>query len=422
MARAGTTSCAFLAMRAKVPLARPVRAAAGRKRPVALRAKDGEKQLRKAVRKVVESVESVGREVEELRELASTLREEREALATLVDALDARLGRIDEALGSVDRVAEEEAVEAPETRGEGRALTVESSANVRDDIMGAIARVGFPDGFGAPVGAGEEAPSQQVTADEVSSGPAKEVSSGTVARMPAVTVGCDSIQIMELLHAKLEEKGFYCADDEREDWYFGESTQNAVMSFQASNGLTENGSVTAKEWEVLLEGETDFVWEEMDEDGLVVDLEAAPSAGEAPASPPTVDAGVGPSGFPMLREGDGGKHVRLLQLALDRKGYCVSDDELEFWMFGDTTENALKTFQACSGMPESGVVDEEVWSKLCEGMEGEVCSVEYMEEKTSGTSEAEEADPYNIDRAKQGVFLLGEGRYEDPGKLSEGKR
>ena len=100
----------------------------------------------------------------------------------------------------------------------------------------------------------------------------------------------------------------------------------------------------------------------------------------------------------------------------------MSDDELEFWMFGDTTENALKTFQACSGMPESGVVDEEVWSKLCEGMEGEVCSVEYMEEKTSGTSEAEEADPYNIDRAKQGVFLLGEGRYEDPGKLSEGKR
>ena len=81
--------------------------------------------------------------------------------------------------------------------------------------------------------------------------------------MPAVTVGCDSIQIMELLHAKLEEKGFYCADDEREDWYFGESTQNAVMSFQASNGLTENGSVTAKEWEVLLEGETDFVWEDV---------------------------------------------------------------------------------------------------------------------------------------------------------------
>ena len=109
MARAGTTNCAFLAMRAKVPLARPVRAAAGRKRPVALRAKDGEKQLRKAVRKVL------GREVEELRELASTLREEREALATLVDALDARLGRIDEALGSVDRVAEEEAVEAPPT-------------------------------------------------------------------------------------------------------------------------------------------------------------------------------------------------------------------------------------------------------------------------------------------------------------------
>ena len=122
--------------------------------------------------------------------------------------------------------------------------------------------------------------------------------------------------------------------------------------------------------------------------------------------------------FPMLREGDGGRYVRLLQLALDKKGFCVSDDELEFWMFGDTTETALKTFQACSGMPESGVVDEEVWSMLCEGLENEVCSIEFLEERTSGVSEAEETDPYNIDRADgKGVFLLGEGRYEDPDRL-----
>ena len=103
-------------------------------------------------------------------------------------------------------------------------------------------------------------------------------------------------------------------------------------------------------------------------------------------------------------------------------GFCVSSDELEFWFFGDTTINALKTFQACHDMPESGIVDDEVWSKLCDGMEEEVCSIDFFEKSTGGISEAEEDDPFNIDRAKQGVFLLGEGRYEDPQKLGENKK
>ena len=53
-------------------------------------------------------------------------------------------------------------------------------------------------------------------------------------------------------------------------------------------------------------------------------------------------------------------------------------------------------------------------------MEEDVCSVAFLEEKTGGVNEAEEADPYNIDRTDgQGVFLLGEGRYEDPKRLQE---
>ena len=100
-------------------------------------------------------------------------------------------------------------------------------------------------------------------------------------------------------------------------------------------------------------------------------------------------------------------------------GCCVSEDESEFWFFGDSTVTALKTFQACNHLPESGIVDHEVWAKLCDGMEDEVCNLDFFEKRTGGSSEAEEEDPHNIDRAKKGVFLIGEGRYEDPEKLSE---
>ena len=61
---------------------------------------------------------------------------------------------------------------------------------------------------------------------------------------------------------------------------------------------------------------------------------------------------------------------------MDRKGFCVAEDEGEFWFFGGSTVNALRTFQACEGLPESGVVDEASWLALCgEDAEGGACDI-----------------------------------------------
>ena len=124
-----------------------------------------------------------------------------------------------------------------------------SSSNVTEDIMGAIAKVGFPDGFSVPSGdpaevPATEAPASLPSAEDIvkdivdAAEDAAEVASEeeavsmrtttTLAQMPVVTVGCDDIPLMALLHESLESKGFYCTDDEREDWYFGDSTQNTT--------------------------------------------------------------------------------------------------------------------------------------------------------------------------------------------------
>jgi len=442
------------------------------------------KQLKKLVKKAESNFDTIlGENEAQLARLSALvlsfqselreLRMEREALSDLVEAQ----GRIIEQQQQQQQSTSEPA-SSPAKTETGLAFEA-SAAAASDDIMAAISKVGFPDSFQPPEpGPGPEpqpkeakeeeekaaaAPAEPAVASTSSSASSAGRStkengntaavaseSKTVLQMPSAVVGCDDIKLMDLLHSKLESFGFYCADDERDDWYFGDSTQNAVMSFQASHGLTENGSVTHKEWAILLRDEIDFVWD-AGEAGDVIATEAA-EVTEMPALPnvegsakvgktkqvadPKQNASKNSSSgagakasaeeldaeaLPMLREGDGGRHVRLLQLALDKQGFCVSEDEMEFWFFGDTTVTALKTFQACRNMPESGIVDEEVWGMLC-GEGDELCTIDFLESRTSGTSESEEEDPNNIDRAKpQGVFLLGEGRYENPAKLEKGK-
>ena len=257
----------------------------------------------------------------------------------------------------------------PQTKGEVSSANAkdlfESSTDVSDDIFGAIARVGFPDSYGSSRteakrenkeknSNGERKPTSEaapltstatVRVEESSSvedlSAVEGLSTSTSASsakgndkskeellstMPSITVGCDDIQLMSLLHTKLEERGFYCTDEETEDWYFGESTQNAVMAFQASQGLTENGSVTRKEWEILLENEEHFSFKE--EPQLTEaqgqgqgESESESESGETEAkTSSSSDRMLGLEDFPMLREGDGGNHVRLLQLALDKRG------------------------------------------------------------------------------------------------------
>ena len=47
----------------------------------------------------------------------------------------------------------------------------------------------------------------------------------------------------------------------------------------------------------------------------------------------------------VLREGDGGRHVHEVHVALVQKGFWPGEDDMLWWQFGDATCNAVQTFQ-----------------------------------------------------------------------------
>ena len=51
------------------------------------------------------------------------------------------------------------------------------------------------------------------------------------------------------------------------------------------------------------------------------------------------------SKWTVLREGDGGRHVHELQVALAQNGFWPGDDDMLWWQFGDSTCSAVQTFQ-----------------------------------------------------------------------------
>lgn len=44
--------------------------------------------------------------------------------------------------------------------------------------------------------------------------------------------GADDIYWMSQLQSALLSRGYYCGEEEMEDWFFGEQTQSAVLTFQ----------------------------------------------------------------------------------------------------------------------------------------------------------------------------------------------
>lgn len=111
-------------------------------------------------------------------------------------------------------------------------------------------------------------------------------------------------------------------------------------------------------------------------------------------------------------------HPPAPQLALDSYGYAIGEDELRWWMFSDQTLNALKTFQACNGLPESGVCDEATW-RLLMGEEGKTAKPADLEEfgkKLRAEALAQGGEVFEDDLGKEEkdgrVWLVGEQRWE----------
>lgn len=278
---------------------------------------------------------------------------------------------------------------------------------------------------------------------------------------PTMTIGDDDIYWMNQLHMALFDAGFYPGDEDIGDYIFGESTQSAVLTFQACNGLPETGSVDMKTWIELL-GEdlehktsrdlTDDVNPLTDKSRSQVvpeksdkkDPKSKPfaelfSAQVTEVSSPdnkivqketyvhdekyfsdghvevtdehTMSTSNGRVTWPVLLEGEGGKEVHALHVLLERAGYWPGEDDVQWWQFGDSTVTAIKTFQACNGIAESGTCDEVVWKALM----GPGAVPDMIDSIKSGKSDDEDLA---LDGTDNRVWLIGEQRWEDRSKLS----
>ncbi|MGI5839991.1 MAG: LysM peptidoglycan-binding domain-containing protein, partial [bacterium] len=118
------------------------------------------------------------------------------------------------------------------------------------------------------------------------------------------------------------------------DGIFGTGTEAAVRAFQTSRGLAADGVVGAATWNALF-------------------LPGRPTPPQ-PAPPPP---------YPVLRRGDTGPYVQILQRQLMAQGY---EPGAEDGIFGPRTEAAVRAFQTDRGLTPDGVVGPRTWEELFE--------------------------------------------------------
>lgn len=286
---------------------------------------------------------------------------------------------------------------------------------------------------------------------------------------PTMTIGDDDIYWMNQLHVALFDAGFYPGDEDIDDFMFGESTQSAVLTFQACNGLPETGSVDEKTWRELLGEELkhkksrDLTEDvnpltdkgarkpevHLDGGNLESGKTSARTAGKPFAELFSAEVSKvetsdrdstivheethihdekyfpdghieviderttsisGRAAWPVLLEGEGGQEVHALHVLLESAGYWPGEDDVQWWQYGDSTVAAVKTFQACNGMTESGTCDETLWKALL----GQDATPSTIDSIKSGKSDDEDL---SLDGTDNRVWLIGEQRWEDRSKL-----
>jgi len=122
---------------------------------------------------------------------------------------------------------------------ERRRRSVQRNADVNAAAAAAAAASSAPSSPAAAQPGTASTSSLAANAGGESSGAAPEPPSGPP---PLLAAGADDVYWVSKLHAALEVACCYPPDDELEDFYFGEGTQAALLSYQACNGLDETGA------------------------------------------------------------------------------------------------------------------------------------------------------------------------------------
>ena len=181
------------------------------------------------------------------------------------------------------------------------------------------------------------------------------------------------------LHSSLTACGYNVADDDEIDAIlFGPATAEAVATLQACCNLPDTGIVDDATWAALV-AETllaagDSTVTRADTVRHAAATLAAPPPWAAlthgavpplrPAHHAAAPADAPPSLWPSLRRDDGGAPVALLHALLACHGYYTDDDEADYWTFGSGTDMALRTFQACNSVLDTGATCATTWRVL----------------------------------------------------------
>ncbi|MBW4666775.1 MAG: peptidoglycan-binding protein [Cyanomargarita calcarea GSE-NOS-MK-12-04C] len=137
---------------------------------------------------------------------------------------------------------------------------------------------------------------------------------------PVLTEGSSGANVKEL---QILLKDSYHLYTDAIDGVFGANTRNAVKAYQHRVFLNEDGIVEDKTWLALYKG--------------------------------------APIGMPILKEGDKGDLVMLVQkIVIGSKDYRGKIDG----KFGSDTEKAVKALQKRTGLPTDGIVEDRTWYEL----------------------------------------------------------
>ena len=90
---------------------------------------------------------------------------------------------------------------------------------------------------------------------------------------------------------------------------------------------------------------------------------------------------------------------------------------MQYWVWGDMTGNAVRTFQACSGIKETGVCEENTWKALLGNQDAVPNDLLHYRKRLVAELIANGELEENIEDITEGgadgkVWLLGEQRWE----------
>lgn len=138
------------------------------------------------------------------------------------------------------------------------------------------------------------------------------------------------------------------------DSIFGASTTNAVKQFQRRFGLTADGVVGPN------------TWRKMYEVFRTVQGQVPTVPPVTPPAPPPPSPSFPPFPGVLLRRGDSGNNVRVLQEMLNnsRRLYAAVPAVTVDGYFGPATENSARTFQRYAGLTVDGIVGSNTWNAL----------------------------------------------------------